>query len=57
MPACPHCGGDLDPAPALPDPPYDDAQDHDPCTTCKKTGRDPVNPALPCPDCEGSGWL
>lgn len=57
MPSCPHCGAELDPAPTLPDPPYDDAQDHDRCTDCAGSGDDPVRPGTPCVACDGSGWV
>lgn len=53
---CPMCGHAVDPVGPVPDPPYDDAADHIKCPDCKN-GRDAVNPADPCPTCEGAGWL
>ncbi len=57
QPKCPHCGQTIEPPPGIPDPPYDDSQDHVKCDDCRGSGRDPVNPADRCPICEGSGWL
>ena len=49
----------------VPDQPYDDAKDHQPCDDCnpKGKGRTPgwyvpfSGPMEPCKRCEGAGWL